>query len=122
MSELGTIALRGLRVRGRHGVLPEERTNGQVFVVDAVLSVDVGTAARSDNLADTIDYAALAHRLAAVVEGQPVDLIETLALRLVEECLADDRVRRAEVTVHKPEAPVGLPVDDIAVTVTRGRQ
>jgi dihydroneopterin aldolase len=116
-----TIVLRGLRVRGHHGVLPDERANGQVFVIDAVLSVDMATAAQTDDLADTIDYAALAGRLAAIVEGDPVDLIETLAIKLVDECLADGRVRQAEVTVHKPEAPVGLPVEDVAVTVARGR-
>ncbi|MDX6287361.1 MAG: 7,8-dihydroneopterin aldolase/epimerase/oxygenase [Frankiales bacterium] len=122
MGESDMIVLRGLRVRGNHGVLPEERSNGQIFVIDAVLSVDVTMAAQSDNLADTIDYAALAQRLAAIVEGEPVDLIETLAARLVAECLTDRRVQHAEVTVHKPEAPVGLPVDDIAVTVSRGRK
>jgi dihydroneopterin aldolase len=122
MSESDTIALRGLRVHGHHGVLPEERANGQVFVIDAVLSVDATTAAKSDDLADTVDYAALAERLAAVVGGDPVDLIETLAVRLADECLADERVRRAEITVHKPEAPVGIPFEDIAVTVARGRQ
>jgi dihydroneopterin aldolase len=121
MTHSDTIALRGLRVRGHHGVHPEEREHGQVFVVDAVLTVDITAAAQSDELAHTIDYAGLAARLAAIVEGDPVDLIETLAIRLVNECLADERVRRAEVTVHKPEAPVGLPVDDIAVTVARGR-
>jgi dihydroneopterin aldolase len=122
MSESATIALRGLRVRGHHGVLPEERADGQVFVIDAVLSVDATTAAKSDDLADTIDYAALAEDLAAVVAGEPVDLIETLAVRLLDVCLADERVSRAEITVHKPEAPVGIPFEDIAVTVARGRQ
>ena len=121
MTGSDSIVVRGLRVRGHHGVLPEERATGQTFVVDAVLSVDTTSAARSDDLGDTIDYAQLAHRLAAVVEGEPVDLLETLAARLVAVCLEDDRVHRAEVTVHKPEAPVGLPVDDVAVTITRTR-
>ncbi len=113
------IALRGLRVRGNHGVLPEERRDGQVFVVDAVLSVDTRAAAETDDLTRTVNYAELAARLAEVVEGEPVDLIETLAGRLAEVCLADPLVARAEVTVHKPEAPVGLPFDDVSVTVVR---
>jgi len=117
MSEV-VLALRGLRVRGHHGVLPEERRDGQTFVVDAVLTV---TAPDSDDIADTVDYAALAHRLAAVVSGEPVDLIETLAQRLADVCLTDARVLRAEVTVHKPQAPVGLPFEDVAVTVVRER-
>ena len=115
------ISLLGLRVRGHHGVLAEERRDGQVFVVDAVLDVDTRPAAATDDLALTVDYAALAGRLAAVVAGGPVDLLETLVARLADVCLAEPRVTAAEVTVHKPEAPVGLPFGDVAVTVRRRR-
>lgn len=115
------IVLRGLRVRGFHGVLPEERAAGQMFVIDAELSVDVSAAARSDDLAATVDYAALAAGLAGVVAGEPLNLIETLAERLAAVCLADPRVAEAAVTVHKPQAPVGLPVEDVTVTVVRRR-
>jgi len=115
------IEIRGLQARGRHGVLPAERAAGQDFVVDVVLEVDVTTAAATDDLADTVDYADLAERLAAVVSGEPVDLIETLAERLADVCLTDPRVAAAEVSVHKPQAPVRVPVADIVVTVRRGR-
>ena len=121
MTADGIIAIRGLRVHGHHGVLPEERANGQVFVVDAVVTIDVSKAATTDDLTETIDYSDLAKRLAAIVEGEPLDLIETLTARLVDECLSDVRVARAEVTVHKPEAPIGLPVEDVSVTIARGR-
>ena len=113
------IAVTGLRVRGFHGVLPAERRDGQDFVVDAVLSLDVRAAAAADDLAETVDYGALAGRLAAVVAGEPVDLLETLASRLADVCLADPRVRSAEVTVHKPHAPIAVPFADVAVTVVR---
>ena len=113
------ISLTGLRVFGRHGVLPEERRDGQDFVVDAELKVDCRAAAASDDLADTVDYAALADRLAAVVAGDPVNLIETLASRLAEVCLADDRVIEARVTVRKPGAPIPHSFSDVAVTVVR---
>jgi dihydroneopterin aldolase len=113
------ISLTGLRVHGRHGVLPQERRDGQDFVVDAVLTLDTRAAAAADDLAQTVDYGALAQRLAAVVAGEPCDLIETLAGRLAELCLADPRVETAEVTVHKPAAPIGLPFQDVAVTVVR---
>ncbi len=115
------IALQGLRVRGRHGVLAAERRDGQVFGVDAVLSVDTRAAARTDDLAETVDYGALAGRLAAVVAGEPVDLLETLAQRLADVCLADPRVHLVEITVHKPGAPIPLPFDDVTVTITRRR-
>jgi dihydroneopterin aldolase len=115
------IALRGLRVRGFHGVLPEERATGQTFVIDAVLHVDTRAAAASDDLEQTVDYASLTRELAAVVEGPPVDLIETLADRLAGVCLSDARVMEAEVTVRKPEAPIDADFDDVSVTVVRRR-
>lgn len=116
------IAIRGLRAFGHHGVLAFERRDGQEFVVDAVLDVDTGPAAESDDLALTVDYGTLAERIAAAVSGDPVDLIETLAARIADVCLADPRVAAAEVTVHKPSAPVSVPFDDIAVTIRRERR
>lgn len=116
------IVLRGIRVRGFHGVLEAERRDGQAFVVDVVLTVDTRQAAVSDELSDTVDYAVLTTSLAEIVAGEPVNLIETLAKRLADACLREPLVEGAEVTVHKPGAPVGVPVDDIAVTVTRRRR
>jgi dihydroneopterin aldolase len=115
------ISLTGLRVRGTHGVFAHEREEGQDFVVDVVLEVDTRPAAASDDLADTVDYGALASALAAVVGGEPVDLLETLAARLVVVCLADARVGAAEVTVHKPQAPIPLTFGDVSVWVRRER-
>jgi dihydroneopterin aldolase len=114
------ITLTGLRVRGHHGVFEHERRDGQEFVVDAVLEVDTAAAAKSDDLPDTIDYGALAQALAAIVAGEPVNLLETLADRLVAACLADPRVLAAEVTIHKPQAPIPLAFADVSVTVRRG--
>ena len=113
------ITLKGLRLNGFHGVLPEERRDGQVFVVDVVLVLDLAPAAATDDVADTVHYGELAERLAAVVAGEPVDLLETLADRLATVCLSYDRVQRAEVTVHKPSAPIPLSFDDVSVTLVR---
>jgi dihydroneopterin aldolase len=115
------IALTGLRVRGRHGVFDFERQQGQDFVVDVVLEVDTRPAASSDQLRDTVDYGALAARLHDVACGDPVNLVETLAQRLADVCLEDARVAAVTVTVHKPEAPIPLPVGDVAVTIRRER-
>jgi dihydroneopterin aldolase len=115
------ISLTGLRVRGNHGVFEHERRDGQEFVVDAVLDVDTEAAAASDELGDTVDYGDLAQRLAAVVAGEPVNLLEALAARLADECLTDVRVAAATVTVHKPQAPIPLSFADVAVTVRRTR-
>jgi dihydroneopterin aldolase len=113
------ISLNGLRVWGRHGVLPEERRDGQDFLVDAELTVDTRPAAATDELSATVDYAALADQLVAVVAGEPVQLIETLAARLAEVCLADDRVLSAKVTVRKPSAPLPHAFSHVSVTVVR---
>jgi dihydroneopterin aldolase len=115
------IELIGLRARGRHGVFAAERRDGQEFVVDVALEVDVSVAAASDELADTVDYGVLAQGLAAVIEGEPVNLLETLAERLAAVCLADERVAAATLTVHKPHAPIPLDFADVGVTIRRGR-
>ena len=113
------ITLTGLRVRGFHGVLPEERRNGQEFVVDAVLHLDLRPAGETDDLTRTVHYGVLAEQLAAVVAGEPVDLLETLAQRLADVCLSYEQVQAVEITVHKPEADLGVPFDDVTVTVVR---
>jgi len=115
------IELTGLRVHGRHGVFDFERAEGQDFVVDVALELDTSVAAASDELSDTIHYGELAEALAAVVAGEPVNLLETLAARLAEVCLADSRVAAATVTVHKPQAPIPLAFTDVAVTIRRTR-
>lgn len=115
------ISIRGLRVRGHHGVLDHERRDGQDFIIDVTLEIDAAPAGASDDLSDTVDYGTLAAQLAEVVAGPPVNLIETLAARLADVCLADSRVRAAEVAVHKPHAPVTVPVEDVVVTVRRTR-
>jgi dihydroneopterin aldolase len=118
---LDRISILGLRVRGHHGVFASERSAGQDFVVDAVLWLDAAPAAAADDLSLTADYGAIADRLAGIVAGEPVALIETLADRLAAACLTDQTVREAEVTVHKPHAPVQHEFADIAVTIRRGR-
>ena len=113
------IALTGLRVRGSHGVLAQERVDGQDFLVDVVLHLDLAPAAASDAVADTVHYGELAERLAAVVAGEPSALIEALADRLAAVCLSYAAVQRAEVTVHKPSAPIPLEFADVSVTLVR---
>ncbi|GHJ46452.1 7,8-dihydroneopterin aldolase [Catellatospora sp. TT07R-123] len=118
---MGLIRLTGLRVRGHHGVFDFERRDGQDFVVDVELELDLAPAAASDDVADTVHYGELASRLAVIVAGPAVNLLETLADRLVAACMEDDRVARATVTVHKPQAPIPLSFGDVSVTATGRR-
>lgn len=115
------ISLTGIQAFGHHGVLPHERRFGQRFVVDLHLDVDLAPAGASDDLADTVDYGALAAAVVEVVAGEPVDLIETVAARIAERALAPGLVTAVEVTVHKPAAPVPVLADEVAVTIRRQR-
>ncbi|GAA3840275.1 dihydroneopterin aldolase [Streptomyces chiangmaiensis] len=115
------VALRGLKARGHHGVFPKEREEGQTFIVDLVLGLDTRPAAADDDLTKTVHYGVVAEEVVALVEGEPVDLIETLAERIAFSCLTHPPVREVEVCVHKPDAPITVPFDDVTVTITRSR-
>jgi 7,8-dihydroneopterin aldolase/epimerase/oxygenase len=117
------ITLTGLRVRGNHGVFEHEKQDGQDFLVDVTVWLELAPAAKTDELADTLDYGAMAARLAAIVGGEPRDLIETVATEAAEDLMRwDPRLHAAEVTIHKPEAPIPLPFTDVAVTIRRSRK
>jgi dihydroneopterin aldolase len=116
------IMLRGLTVRGHHGVFEHERRDGQDFVVDITVWIDLAAAAVSDDLVDTLDYGALAQRAADVVAGPPRNLIETVAAEIAEGVMTDERVHGVEVVVHKPSAPIPLTFGDVAVVARRSRR
>ncbi|MFD7917665.1 dihydroneopterin aldolase [Streptomyces sp. NPDC059740] len=115
------VALRGLKARGHHGVFPAERAEGQTFVVDLVMGLDSRAAAAGDDLGKTVHYGVVAEEVVGLVQGEPVDLIETLAERIAEQCLRHEAVREVEVCVHKPDAPITVPFDDVTITITRSR-
>lgn len=119
-TDLDRIVLTGVRARGFHGVFDHERADGQEFVVDVTLGItSMAVAAATDQLDQTVDYGAVAQAIVGIVEGEPVDLIETLADRIARCCLAFAPVRAVTVTVHKPQAPIPVPFDDVAVQITR---
>jgi len=115
------IRIAGIEGFGYHGVLDSERANGQTFRVDVVLHVDLSAAGQSDDLAQTVDYGTVAQRIHDVIVGEPVDLIETLAQRIADVCLSYSLVDSVEVTVNKPQAPIQVPFDNVAVIIRRGR-
>lgn len=114
------ITLQGLRVHGRHGAL--EADEGQLFVIDVIASLwSLDNAAQTDELAHTLDYAVLAKRVHDLVASERWNLIERVAHRVGQLVLEDPQVLEVEVTVHRPAAPVGVPVEDVSVTLTRSR-
>lgn len=116
------IRLTGIRAAGKHGVLDFEHERAQTFVVDATLFLDLAPAGTSDDLNDTVDYGAIAKGIVAIIEGEHVDLIEKLAARIADMILEYPAVANTQVTVHKPNAPIVVPFDDVSVTVERSRK
>jgi dihydroneopterin aldolase len=115
---MGTILVTGLEVLGTHGVLPEEQTRAQPFGVDLELEVDLGPAGASDDLADTIDYAAVIAVTVRIVETERFQLLERLATRIAEACREDERVTAVTVTLRKLRPPVPAALDHVGVRVT----
>ncbi len=118
---LDTVTLAGISAVGHHGVFEHERRDGQTFVVDVDLRISTATAAASDDLADTVDYGQVAADIVAVIQGEPRNLIETVAQQIADACLAYPLVQQVHVTLHKPQAPVGVPFGDVRVSISRTR-
>ena len=122
MSATDRIEIRDLRVTGTHGVLPEEQDRPPPFAVDVTAWVDMTAAQQSDDLADTVDYGALAQAAADVVAGRSYRLLEALAGRLASALLiVDPRLEAVEVTVRKLRPPLPLDVASTGVRVRRSR-
>ena len=118
---MDVIQLRGLRVTGTHGVLPEEQSRTQPFEIDLDVEADLRAAGISDDLGETVDYGALAEAAARVVASERHALLERVAERVAEEVLADARAVSVTVTVRKLRPPVAVDLDHAAVRITRAR-
>lgn len=116
------IRIEKIRVFGRHGVFPEERERGQDFFVSLALELDLSGAGTRDALDATVNYADVVAAVVAIVSGEPVNLIETLAVKIAGTLLHDfPKISRVSVTVHKPHAPLPAPVADVSVNIVRAR-
>lgn len=116
-----SITLTGLRVNAHHGVYDFEKENGQDFIIDVTVWLDLLAAAASDDVAQTIHYGELAEEVTEAAKHNPVDLIETVAERIAAVVLAHPPALRVQVTVHKPQAPISVPFTDVAVQINRSR-
>lgn len=117
------IELTGLECFGHHGVFDHEKRDGQPFIVDITCWLEFSPAAADDDLSLTVDYAELAQLAVEVVEGEPRDLIETVAVEIAERAMAGfDILHAVEVTIHKPEAPIPHAFQDVAVVARRSRK
>ena len=116
------IIISGIHGYGHHGLFENERLNGQDFYVDLTLNLDLAAAAQSDAIEDTVNYAEITELIHQEITTNPVNLIEKLAYRIAERILSSHlKIQAVTVTVHKPQAPVGLKVQDILVVVNKVR-
>lgn len=116
------ILLSGLEFFGRHGCKPAENQIGQKFLVDLEVECDLHEAGHSDNMSDTLDYVALYNVAREIVEGEPLKLLETVAQRIADGALQDDRVQAVWVRVRKPHIAVPGHVDYLGVEISRERE
>lgn len=122
MSRPDTITLTGITAIGYHGVFDHEKRDGQPFIVDAVLSLDLAEAAATDDLTKTAHYGEVAEVIAGLIRGEAFDLIEKLAVSIADDILEGFSIVDAvEVTVHKPKAPIQVPFGDVSINVYRSR-
>ena len=122
MTTMDELTITGLAVFAHHGVFDHERRDGQTFLIDATLYLPLADAGGTDELARTVHYGELAAEISAAVQRDPVDLIETVAERVAAVVLAHPEVAMTRVTVHKPDAPIGLSFTDVEVSITRHNQ
>jgi dihydroneopterin aldolase len=110
------IEIRGLAVFAYHGVHPEEREQGQTFVIDVRLECAPSRADETDELADAVDYSAVCDRVVELATGGPYRLLERLAALIADDLVERFGVRHARVRVAKPEVAITHALDEVAVT------
>ena len=113
------IRIEGIEAFGYHGVFPQEKREGQTFLVDVDIETSFDDAIAHDDVAYTVDYGVVAERVAEIIQGEPADLIETVCDRIVTMVLSLERVKATRVTIHKPQAPISVPFAGVSVSRRR---
>ena len=121
MADSDLIQLRGLQVLGLCGLLPEEQSRAQPLEVAIDIEADLAPAGASDDVQDTIDYSAICAIAERIISAERFDLLETLAQRLVEAVMADERALAVTVAVRKLRPPVPHHLDTCGVRIRRSR-
>lgn len=118
MENIRSIKIKGLKIYANHGVYEDEKINGQYFYIDADLKTDLCKPSYSDKLEDSLNYADVCIFIDKYVKTNTFDLIEKLGYELSKELLLRyESLNEVNITIHKPEAPIGLPVEDISVDI-----
>lgn len=116
------ISIKGLKLFAYHGVNPEEKENGQNFVIDLDYYVNIARSCQMDTLDDTVSYAKVVKTIRRVFTAEKYDLIERAAQVIADAVLDEfDDIFKVEVTLKKPEAPISAEFDYVAVSIMRER-
>ena len=118
---MDSITITGIEVFAHHGVLEAEKAEGQSFLIDVEIGLDLSPAGDTDDLGQTVDYGSLAQRIHDLVASERWDLIETVASHVADAVLEDPRVETVVATVHKPQAPIAVGFGDVSATIRRDR-
>lgn len=116
------IIIKGLKIYAFHGVNKEEKDQGQNFIVDAVLYVDLSKAGNTDKVSDTVSYAKVTKTIVKTVNEKSYDLLEKVATRIIQQIFDEFlSVKKVDVTIKKPEAPINADFDYMAVNICKDR-
>ncbi len=114
------IKITGLQVYGHHGVFAEEKEKGQTFVVNAKLYYDMEKAGASDDLSEALNYAEVCEYINGILKEKNFDLLEAAASYVCEKVLIKyECVQKISLELCKPNAPIGLPFENVSVNITR---
>lgn len=115
------ITIKDLEVYANHGLYKEEKALGQKFLVSAILSLDTKLAGVSDQMDYSVDYGEVCHRIKEILTENDFNLIECVAETVAKKLLLEfSLIRKLEIEVKKPWAPIGLPLDYVSVKIKRG--
>ena len=116
------IIIKGLNIFAYHGVNPEEKIDGQNFIVDVIINADIERACQTDNLDDTVNYAKAVKVITTAMTEHKYDLIEKAAAKVAEHLLdLSKKINSVEVTLKKPQAPISAEFEYVAVEIMKSR-
>ena len=114
--------IKGLEIFAHHGVMQEEKENGQKFVLDITATLDLTKAGQTDNLNDTVNYAKMIGTITAVFLSEKNDLIERAAERVADSLLKNyEKIKSVTVFIKKPEAPINADFEYVGIEITKTR-
>ena len=123
VNDMDKILIRNLKIFAYHGVMEEEKENGQYFIFDIDAFVDISEPCESDSVEDTVNYALMVEQITKTFTSQKDDLIERAAQRVAQELFVSfDKISELRILLKKPDAPIDADFDWVGVEIHRKRE